>query len=124
MIVVVVVAVLASVAFPSYVEHVERARRQEATAALLENAQFMERLYTQNSSYVLPTTVSLPITATPRDSVPLRYDIAVVSTDTTYTMTATPHSGYSDTKCGSLSVDHLGNRTVGVTGAEDYCWRK
>ena len=51
MIVVVIVAILASLSYPSYREYVRRSARAEAKAALLENAQFMERNFTAANRY-------------------------------------------------------------------------
>ena len=51
MITVAIVAILAAVAYPSYLDQVRRGNRAEAKAALMENAQFLERNYTVNSCY-------------------------------------------------------------------------
>lgn len=61
MIVVAIVAILASVAYPSYQDQVRKARRADAQSAMFELAQFMERYFTTNGSYVgavLPFTES------------------------------------------------------------------
>ncbi len=122
MITVVIVAILAAIAYPNYTEYVERSRRQEAVAGLLENAQFMERLFTQNTTYVLPTTATLPIAATPRDAIPIRYNITLATpTATTYTLTATADAARPDTKCGALSINQLAVKEV-ASGDLKYCW--
>ena len=51
MITVAVVAILTAVALPSYNEYVRRGQRAEARAALLQAAQFMERVRTERNSY-------------------------------------------------------------------------
>ncbi len=122
MIVVAVVGILASIAYPSYKEYIDRSRRQEATAALMENAQFMERLFTQNASYVLPAAATLPVTATPRASTPIRYNLGVVATATTYTLSATPDVAFPDAvHCGELGVNQIGTRTSAI-GTLAKCW--
>jgi type IV pilus assembly protein PilE len=124
MIVLVVVAILTSIAYPSYTEYIDRSRRQTASAALLENAQFMERAFTQNGTYVLPAGTSLPVTTSPRDAVPIRYDITVASAASTYTLTATPTTEFVDPKCGNLTLDQLGVQASNGTESVNYCWRK
>ena len=52
MIVVAIVGILAAVAYPSYQQHVLKTRRAAAAGCLLEHAQFMERYYTTNMTYV------------------------------------------------------------------------
>ena len=51
MIVVAIVAILAAIAYPSYKEYVRKSRRADAKAVLVEAAQFMERVYTEDFSY-------------------------------------------------------------------------
>lgn len=46
-----VVAVIGAIAFPTYQHHLISGRQAEARAALLENAHFMERWYTERGSY-------------------------------------------------------------------------
>ncbi|MDP3168247.1 MAG: type IV pilin protein, partial [Hydrogenophaga sp.] len=51
MIVVAIIGILSAVAYPSYTEYIRRGARSEATAALLETQQFMERYYGANNRY-------------------------------------------------------------------------
>ncbi|RFA30392.1 hypothetical protein CAI21_07050 [Alkalilimnicola ehrlichii] len=120
MIVVAIIGLLAAVAFPSYQRHVEQTRRAEAQADLVQFAQFMERYFTANHTYVVPED-DLPFTASPRDGTPV-YTIALTaSTDPVqYTLTATPlpDGPQRDDRCGVLTLSH-----TGATGAEEEdCW--
>ena len=51
MIAMVILAIIVAIAYPSYVAQVRKSRRAEAKAALLEDAQFMERTYTTSGQY-------------------------------------------------------------------------
>lgn len=122
MIVVAIVAILASIAYPNYTEYVERSRRNDAKANLLEAAQYVERRFMETRSYqaiTLPTSY----TQSPRDGAAW-YNIAInAPTANTYTLTATPKSGWTPSKCGFMRIDQLGQKTSG-TGTIDECWSR
>lgn len=109
MITVAIVAVLAGIALPSYSYAVKKSRRADAETILLQNAQFMEKTYTENNTYTpssanptLPNLVS-PIGGTKY------YDITIsAATATTYTLTATPVTGTSQAANGKLEINNLG----------------
>jgi type IV pilus assembly protein PilE len=130
MITVAVIAILAAIALPSYTEYVTRANRAGATAVLMDGVQFMERVYSQNNSYLVgtssPVAPTLPtsLTSAPRDAT-ARYDIAFTATPTAtaYSLTATLKSGFTDSKCGDLSVNQAGTRSVSTSAAVVDCWR-
>ncbi|MGB5337609.1 MAG: type IV pilin protein, partial [Gammaproteobacteria bacterium] len=95
MIVVVVISLLAAIAYPSYRDHVIRAHRADAKAALLENAQFLERNYSETNRYDLDSggvAVVLPYTTAPRDSNKVQYNISFSAGPATgsYTLQAIP----------------------------------
>lgn len=123
LIVIAIIGVLAAIAYPTYTQFIERARRADARAVLLEAAQFMERRFTESRSYVgitLPTSLS----AAPREGAAW-YSIAASNlTATTYTLTATPRSGWTPKSCGSLSLDQLGVRAVSTSDAVADCWQR
>jgi len=119
MIVVVIIGILVAVAYPSYTEHTRKTRRSEAQGNMLELASYLERYYTENSSYsgaALPFSQS-PITGT------ASY-VFTLSTTTgppsTFTLTATPVGNQSSDGCGSMSLSHTGSRAH--TGSEAGCW--
>lgn len=47
-----IVAILAAVAWPSYASYISRARRADARSQLLQVAQFMQRFYAANDSFL------------------------------------------------------------------------
>ncbi|MEO8022846.1 type IV pilin protein [Polaromonas sp.] len=127
MIVVAIVGILAAVALPSYSEHVRRGNRAEATSALLEARQFMERYYAANSRYTTSADVNPALPARLQTLPPggaARYTLSVEATVNSYTLTAVPSGGMAVDKCGSLSVTHTGVKGksgAGLSVAD--CWR-
>lgn len=126
MIVVAIVGILAAVAYPSYQESIARSRRADAKAVLMENAQFMERYFTQNNTYL---NAVLPVTEAPKDGATKYYDItfspAPARTVTTYSLRAVPKNGMASDPCGTLTFSQTGAK--GVTGASrtaNECWSR
>lgn len=128
MITVAIVAILAAIAYPSYIEHVRRAYRADVKTALLSDAQFLERnfteanFYNQNSGGVAITAASLPNAQSPISGTAI-YNIGLAVTASTYTLTATPTVGgpMSGDSCGALTLTHLGVKGVGGSTVEQ-CW--
>ncbi|WP_187265992.1 type IV pilin protein [Alkalisalibacterium limincola] len=54
MIVIAIIAVLAALAYANYTDRVVNSRRAAATTCMMEHAQFLERAYTTNMSYLGP----------------------------------------------------------------------
>ncbi len=112
MIVVAVIAILAGVAYPSYVEHIKKTRRAAGAACLLEKAQFMERYYTTYMTYVGAVPPDGGCGADLQNFYRIA-PVAAATTPTTYTLTATAiGSQAADSKCGDLSIDQKGTKSV------------
>jgi type IV pilus assembly protein PilE len=122
MIVVAVLGILAAVALPSYQDHVLRTRRVTAATCLMELSQQMERQYATAMSYV----VALPAASCTTDLTAF-YTFAFATsqpTASTYTIEAIPSGAQAeDTKCDTLSIDHLGVKSKTGTGSIADCWR-
>lgn len=158
MITVAVVGILAAIAYPSFTEQIARSRRAEAQTVLLAGQQWMERFYSENFRYdqnsagtlvtCASTTKDCPFdlrfsTSPPPGGGAALYAITVSapaptasSAEQRYTITATRKSGtaMAADRCGNLTVDHLGRRSIegttytskaGATKAEAiaYCWK-
>lgn len=111
MVVLAIIGILAVIVYPSFREQVERTRRGDAKAVLVQNAQLMERVFTENGSYLLPNDVAPAILdKSPIDSDRTFYNIAFSAgpDDTTFTIQATPVGAAAGV--GALSIDEVGNR--------------
>jgi type IV pilus assembly protein PilE len=129
MITLVVAAILAALAYAEYTRYVIASHRATAVAALYENAQFMERVFTSNSSYLLAdgTAPQLPVLAVPRDGVPSRYLLTLTNvTALTYTLTAVrqPPQLHPSEQCVDLLINQTGTRNRTGTQALEQCWTR
>ena len=146
MITVAVIGILAAIALPAYNEQIARGRRTEAQTVLIAASQWMERFYTENYSY---SANSSGTAVTDSTQFPARfstspvpgqgtamYTIGVVATATTYTITATRQTGsfMSADRCGNMTVDNFGRRSIvdgtytaqagaSKAAAITYCWK-
>lgn len=123
MIVVAIIGILSAIAMPLYRQYIDNARRAEARALLMENAQYMQRFYTANNGNFAKTLDNrdpvLPNTANNF------YDFRIVPADltaTTFTLEAKPKGTMENDKCGTLGVTNTGARKSSkLTAAE--CWK-
>lgn len=109
MIVVAIVGILASIAYPAYQENVRTSRRTAIQSCLMEQAHFMERLYSANMSYVgaNPPACEGGAAGFYTMTIPVR-------TATTFTLRATPagdQAGGQGCNGNVLNVDQNGART-------------
>jgi len=121
MVVVAIVAVLSTIAYGSYRDSVVKSKRKAAAACSIELAQFMERYYTTNMTYV---GAALP-NAGCRAELALDYAFGVAGlTATGYTISATPVGAQlsSDTLCGTLGVNERGQKSKSGSGSLTDCW--
>lgn len=124
MIVVAVVAILSSIAIPAYQDSVRKARRAQAKADLVEYAGLAERFRTANNGYVTPTaSFALPYTVSPRETgATAHYDLTLVSTASTFEITATPKTGQDKDRCGTLSLSQTGLKKETGSATLSECW--
>ena len=117
MIVVAIIAILMAVAWPSYSNHVLKTRRATAAACLQERAQFMERFYTTQMTYV-----GAPAPAQCADIgnfYTIKFDAN--PTSKAYTLIAEAKGAQLKDKCGDLSLTAQGVRGSEKLSAEQ-CW--
>jgi type IV pilus assembly protein PilE len=133
MISVAVLSIITAIALPSFRENIKQGRRLEARSLLLENAQFMERFFTENNRYNLrvdgSTAVTLPILASPRTGQSLyviSFDtVAPLNTDS-FNIRAVPVAGgaMDGDACGTYLLSNLGVRANLNNIKSSYdCWK-
>lgn len=129
MIVVAIVGILAAIAYPSYNEAVNRSKRAEATAALLEAAQALERYYSVNNTYLNAGADALAAVFVARAPASGSQNYAIAAqgnpTATTYLLRATRAGSMAADACGDFQLSHAGERSLAAgtnTKALDDCW--
>ena len=115
------VALLASLAWPSYQSLILRSQRAQARASLLQTAHWLERAASANGSYPLAADVPASVLQIEGQ----RYKMTVASTAQSYTLSATPLGTQAADTCGTLTVNHLGVRSVqDASQTAAQCWSR
>ncbi len=124
MIVVAMVAILATIAVGSYRDSAVRAHRAAAVSYMLEVSNMQERYLLDNRDYA-PDMATLG--AVPPAEVSDFYTVTTAddngaSNVPSYYVRAVPKGSQatSDTSCGTMELDNLGNRS---DAGGDRCWR-
>ena len=138
MVVVAIVGILAAVAYPSYVEYINRGKRAEGQAAIMKTLQLQERFYTVNGTYAsnaqLPTLFGLAAGATvtsgqvPSDPnawyvITVNNPVGCTPLTVCVNVTATPRTGFNDPRCGTLTMNSVGQRSQSGNQSVAYCFK-
>lgn len=114
------IALLTSLAWPSYQGLILRSQRAQARATLLQAAHWLERAASANGRY--PSPQDVPSSVLQIDG--QHYKITVISTAQSYSLSATPLGVQTADVCGTLTLNHLGLRSVqGASQTAAQCWR-
>ena len=127
MIAVAIVGILGTIAMASYSKQVQKSRRTDARSTLLDLAGREEKLFSTTNAYTADafTLGYTNVAATPW---PITigsgyYNVGVVATSSTYTITATAIGGQAnDTQCATFTLDQLGNQNSTGTATASTCW--
>ena len=116
MVVVAIVGILATLSYPSYVHFVQRADRSDAQTSLQDWANRQEVWRADHPAY------NADINPTNTD----KYTYSLVSTVTSFTLTATAIGGQAGDKQGGVSCATLTLRQDGLSGPDGHqlCWGK
>ncbi len=125
LVVMIIIAILSAIAVPSYTAYIVRSNRAAAKACISEYAQFMERFYTSNMTYVVDADPVLGCAT--EGNLDQNYTISAIDTEPTqrtYTITAIPVNAQlqRDAQCGTLTLDQAGTRDRSGDGDFDRCW--
>lgn len=123
MIVVAIIGILAAVAVPAYSSYVIKGKRSDAMVELLKAQVAQEKYRSSHTSYGSLVDIGSSTTAT-YTSPGGYYTIAISGTPdaTTYTITATPLSPFSDSTCGTFAINQSGPYYTRYANAD--CWGK
>jgi type IV pilus assembly protein PilE len=116
-----IVGILVAIAYPSYEEQMRKTRRAEGKAALNEVASRLERCYTRFNAYDHATCAGIASMTSENGYYEISASAIAASS---YTLEAAPKKAQvNDTKCGTLSLSHVGVRSHSGTPPEGYaCW--
>jgi len=133
MIVAAIIAMISAFAYPSYMDYVVRAKRTAAATMLMQVADRQQQFFMDNKRYAANltrlgfadnfVTIDEDGQVIPNGDADQVYTVVIsASTATTYTLTAAPQGvqATKDTKCGSLTLTHTGEK--GYSGGGGECW--
>ena len=118
MIVIAIIGIVITIAAPSFTEYLNKGRRGEIAGMLSEQAQILERFYSQNNVYTNATGLSAG-----NDFYTIT--IAITPTDQTFLLTAVrkPGKAMAADKCGDFTLTNTGVRSmVNATATTKDCW--
>jgi type IV pilus assembly protein PilE len=131
MITVAIIAILVAIATPSYYSYVLKSRRADAKVALSEVSQRQEGYYADNNKYAATLDIlKLDNAGFVKKSGNYQskegYYQLQLQTDANgqkYTLKAVPQAGQtSDVRCGELSLDSTGKKTISGLANVKECW--
>ena len=120
MIVIAIIGIVITIGYPSLTEYVKKGRRTEVAGLLSEQAQILERFYSNSKTSVYTGATGL---SAGNDF----YTITPTLTDQTFLLTAVRKAGttMAGDKCGDFTITNTGirsmvNATAGLTTKD--CW--
>jgi type IV pilus assembly protein PilE len=119
MIVAAIIGIIAAIAYPSYERSVLKSHRSDAEAFLTQNAQILERCYTQYFAY---NNASCPALATTSTDGYYTLTPSPTIDASTFVLTATAVGAQSnDSDCATFTLNNTGQKTATDAGGTS-CW--
>lgn len=132
MITIMIIGILAAIAYPSYLSYAHSSDRTDARITMMNDAQVLQRCYSQTFDYNKCITGATPAGVTgvsngPTPSVQGYYNITVAAGPLTdqYSITATPPAGSfqaHDAQCTTFTLKSSGAQNSTGTGTTQTCW--
>lgn len=125
-----IVGILAAIAYPTYLNYTIRSNRTDATTTMVNDAQILQRCYSQTYDFTkcLQTTVPAGVTGVPAGPVASPqgyYDLTVSAPSAdVYTITAKPVQTpqTQDAQCTSFTLQSNGQQGSTGTATAQTCW--
>jgi len=132
MIAIVIVGIIATMAIPYVQDYLRHSKRAEATSALIQLSQAMQRYYTENNTYLgaadsgnntgAPAETTYPYSQSPSSGI-AAYKLSIsAATASTFTLSAIPTGEQAGDVCGTLTLTSRNVRGDGAAGSTE-CWR-
>jgi type IV pilus assembly protein PilE len=125
-----IIGILAAIAYPTYLTYTERSNRTDATATMINDAQILQRCYSQTYDYTQCLIGATPAGVTgvpggPSVSPQGYYNLTVVAGATNqYTITAVPAKTpqTEDAQCTQFTLAQSGLESSLPSGTSQPCW--
>ncbi len=127
MITVAIIGVLSAIAYPSYLSYIARANRSAVQSFMYKVANKQEQYMLDRRSYattLAALNLALPNEVTGKYVIEEPIEVLMTATPPTYKIKATPTGAQAvnDAKCGELTLNSLGVKTVSGTAGVSTCW--
>ena len=122
MIVVAIIGIISAIAYPSYLQYVSDSWRSNAQVCMLELSQAMEQEYSKSFSLTASGAANVRNSSCAVEpDLATRYNLAIVISGASYTVTANATGNQATDPCGNLTLTGEGVvKSSGSTVAE--CW--
>lgn len=117
--VIAILSIISAFCLPIYSQHILQAKRTEATFSLTKLASALEQHYSIHHTYKNATLQSLGFSEKIADN---RYQLSLVTTESSYKIAAAPLATQADAMCGTLTLNTQGEKGLTGSGNLKDCW--
>ncbi len=115
-----IIGLLVTVSYPLYLHHILKTRRSSAQVALLQLASGLEQYRSIHNTYQGATLMDAGLDPYTENKY---YQIGIKTlSDASYLLETTPLGKQTEDSCGTLGLDHLGNKSVSGSARVEECW--